>query len=289
MCSSLPRTIPTQKYRRVTWTLFRTPLEAEELHEALSAHPSVSFHVFQAEICPKTQRPHLQGYLEVVRSTRMTMNQLKKILSNSVHLSMSNGSAKQNVLYCTKSDTRQSGPWQSGTPRVANSSLDCAPAAALLYLARHNRSHILMAEMHPGMYLRYRRALSAYSTMTRLVPRRWKTTVYLYWGPPDSGKTRLAHILSRNKAFCVPSPSCEWFDGYNLEADVIIDDLSPESLPPRSTMLRLLDRYPMQVPVKGGFVNWQPKRIFLTSNMCIEDLYPGDRAVHRRITETVQF
>lgn len=34
-----------------------------------------------------------------------------------------------------------------------------------------------------------------------------------------------------------------------------------------SMILKLLDIYPLQVPVKGGFVDWSPDRIFITSNI----------------------
>lgn len=217
----------------------------------------------------------------------MTLLQLKEVLSTSVHLEISKGSAEENRRYCTKTP-RIGGPWTHGTLRTPNSSLQCAPAADLIYMARHKISTILMAEKHPGMYLRYRKALGEYSNLARRIPRRWKTKVIFYWGPPGSGKTRLAHLLTRNKAYCAPDPTCQWFDGYNLETDVIIDDLSPDCLPPRSMLLRLLDRYPMQVPVKGGYVNWQPHRIFLTSNYCPLDLWGPDKAVTRRITETVE-
>lgn len=32
-----------------------------------------------------------------------------------------------------------------------------------------------------------------------------------------------------------------------------------------SLLLRILDKYPMRVPVKGSFVNWEPKTIIITA------------------------
>lgn len=34
-----------------------------------------------------------------------------------------------------------------------------------------------------------------------------------------------------------------------------------------SFILKLLDIYPLKVPTKGGFANWVPDIIFITSNM----------------------
>ena len=38
---------------------------------------------------------------------------------------------------------------------------------------------------------------------------------------------------------------------------------------------RILDRYPMDVPVKGGHVRWNPETIVMTSNDPLEEWYPG--------------
>lgn len=41
-------------------------------------------------------------------------------------------------------------------------------------------------------------------------------------------------------------------------------------------LLRLLDRYPMQVPVKGGFVNWVPEHIIITAPQRWSDMFTGE-------------
>lgn len=89
--------------------------------------------------------------------------------------------------------------------------------------------------------------------------------------------------MTRRKAWIAVDNRGQWFDTYNGEEDVIFDDLDAEEKPPRSLFLRLTDRYPMKVAVKGSYVEWSPKRIFITSNARPEDLYYGDAAVLRRI------
>lgn len=79
----------------------------------------------------------------------------------------------------------------------------------------------------------------------------------------------------------------KWFDGYDGQPIVILDDYRGEY--PLQMFLKLCDRYSMQVPVKGGFVNWGPKKIYITSNLHPNDWYPDEdrfsiSAMFRRLT-----
>ncbi len=83
--------------------------------------------------------------------------------------------------------------------------------------------------------------------------------------------------------------TAKWFDTYSNHPDVIFDDMDSEDKPSRAMFLRLFDRYSMTVPVKGGFVNWAPRRVFITSNIEPANLYNNDPAVLRRITQILFF
>lgn len=89
--------------------------------------------------------------------------------------------------------------------------------------------------------------------------------------------------MCRRRAWTAPDCSGQWFDGYEGHESVIFDDTDPTSFIMRATFLKLFDRYPMSVPIKGGFVEWHPRRAFITSNFHPNDLYHGDEAVLRRI------
>lgn len=65
----------------------------------------------------------------------------------------------------------------------------------------------------------------------------------------------------------------KWFDGYVGQPIVIIDDYRGEY--PLQLLLKLLDRYQMSVPVKGGFTEWLPKKVYITSNIHPNEWYPN--------------
>lgn len=120
-----------------------------------------------------------------------------------------------------------------------------------------------IAESHFSKWVIYRRSFEAYLTRNS-TPRSWKSKVHVLWGETGTGKTRYCHDQVMNTPFWSPG-DFQWFDGYAEQKIVIIDDYRGEySLP---LFLKLCDRYPMRVPIKGGFVNWAPTKIYITSNV----------------------
>lgn len=122
--------------------------------------------------------------------------------------------------------------------------------------------------------------------------RGWKTKVFVFYGSTGSGKTRAVFDQFPN-AWFAPDAGCKWFDGYCGDANVLIDDFDGHSVP-ITYMLKLTDRYPMQVPVKGGFTQWVPRRLFLTSNVPFEEWYRDAceehrEALRRRIDVLLEF
>jgi hypothetical protein len=120
-----------------------------------------------------------------------------------------------------------------------------------------------IAETHFSKWVIYRRSFEAYLTR-KYTPRNWKTKVHVLWGITGTGKTRFAHDSIGVNTWWSPGDFL-WFDGYKDNQVVIIDDYRGEY--PLPLFLKLLDRYPMRVPVKGGFTNWCPRKVYITSNV----------------------
>lgn len=99
----------------------------------------------------------------------------------------------------------------------------------------------------------------------RAPTRNWKTKVIWVTGPSGNGKTAWCIKHSKGTPW-ISSGTLRWFDGYNGQETAIFDDYRYDQRDCSfQDMLTLLDRYPRLVQVKGGFVDWVPRYIFIAS------------------------
>ena len=71
---------------------------------------------------------------------------------------------------------------------------------------------------------------------------------------------------------------------------ILFDDVEINVIPSPSFFKRLTDRYPIQVPIKGGFITWKPRVIVFTSNTHPKEWWPSLSdydwdTIERRITK----
>lgn len=244
----------------------------------------VSYITFGREVGANGTR-HLQGYLELSRRQRFTAIHRLPGLSRA-HLEARKGTAAQASEYCWKEDRE---PYRAGTISVSQQGRRSDLEATKLALDNGGTIQDV-AQEHFGTFLKYHRALGLYASY-RAEKRNWQVEVTVYWGETGTGKTRRAHEESKGDAWIYSSDG--WFDGYNQEDCVIFDDYSGSEFK-IGYLLKLLDRYPMRVRVKGGFVNWKPRRIWITSNLDPESWYPNAHEEHRaalrrRLTQVIHF
>jgi hypothetical protein len=115
----------------------------------------------------------------------------------------------------------------------------------------------------------------------------------VYWGRTGAGKTRAVFDNVPSPEDIYVHPGGQWFDGYDGQPIVLFDDFGGSEFK-LTYFLKLLDRYPMQVPIKGGFVSWIPKEVYITSNRNPLEWYPNAHGEHvnamfRRFTNNVRF
>lgn len=242
----------------------------------------VQYIVWQNEVAPSTGKVHIQGYVCFVNPK--TMSAAKKYLGHSVHLEPRAGTHAQARDYCTKEDTRvpDTEPFIWGVEPKQGSRSDLSEVAAF---AMSGVSIIQLAEEYPSHYIKYNKGLSA---LINLKPpqRAEPPTVTVLIGPPGSGKTRYA-FDNEPDLWCSPIGNSKWYDGYDRQEAVLFDDFYGGI--PYADMLRICDRYPYRVEIKGGFVWWCPKRIYITSNDPIPSWWPfkDTKAFTRRVTQVI--
>lgn len=206
--------------------------------------------------------PHLQGYCETTQ--RLGLRAMKNLLGSRAHIEKAIGTSQQNLGYCTKEDPMA---FIIGTPMSQGTRTDLETIKSELDTGVSLES---IANNHFSKWVIYRKAFSEYVSMKQPV-RAWKTKVVCLWGVTGTGKTRFAYDQVMDLQVWSPG-DFQWFDGYCGQEIVIIDDYRGEY--PLPLFLKLTDRYPMRVPVKGGFTNWCPKKIYITSNEDPDSWYP---------------
>ena len=218
---------------------------------------------------------HFQGYIEV--PTKLSLSSMKSMIPRA-HLEISRGSSQSNRDYCTKEDQDA---FEDGTPMTQGRRSDLDEIKEKL---DGGATMTEIAEQHFTKWVVYRRSFVAYKAL-KMISRNWKTQVHILWGKTGTGKTRFCHDQVQDLRFWSPG-DFNWFDGYDGQEIVIIDDFRGEY--PLPLLLKLLDRYPMQVPVKGAFVEWLPKKVYITSNvqpiMWYDSDGPSLAALKRRFT-----
>lgn len=242
-----------------------------------------SFVVYQHEV-GKEGTDHLQGYIELQKKARLSA--MKKLLPTA-HWESRKGTADQAYDYCTKEDTRVAGPWEFGERKQQGARSDLIKAKKVL---DDGGTVLDIADTDFAAYCKYHKSFDRYKR--EICPKRnWEMEVLVYWGAPGTGKTRKAFEENPSAYF---KPQGEWWDGYTGQDVIILDDFYGTL--PWGFLLKLLDRYPLLLPFKGGFHQMASKKIIITSNVDIDEWYdfinkPAMKveALARRITHKTHF
>jgi len=136
-----------------------------------------------------------------------------------------------------------------------------------------------VAEDFSASFIRYHRGLSTFRRV--VAPERdFQTQFIIIVGPTRTGKSLAARTLSvthLEDGREVPNdvywkPPGEWWDGYDGQHTVVWDEFTGSSCSFR-TLLRVLDGYPLLVPVKGDFSQFRARRVVFTSNIHPREWY----------------
>lgn len=171
-----------------------------------------------------------------------------------------------------KEDTRIDGPYEYGQWADGGQGAR-SDIYSLHKLIKEGKSELEILDTMPAQWFRFHNAINKAKLLVEQKNRRsFKTEVYVILGPPRTGKSKFAMDTSPEAYW---KSQDQWFDGYNSKDDIILDEFT--GWLKFSDLLRMMDRYPMQVQNKGGFINFAPKRIFITSNYHPWEWYKSDK------------
>lgn len=211
--------------------------------------------IFGEEVAPTTGTRHLQGYL--YRKSAAKWRTIKDMFPDA-HIEKAKGSPAQNIAYCSKDG------------EVTEFNRDKKPVGQgkrsdLKDLADAARKHPAVLDMIDAGVIRSGAALRAFQRIQGLVqaPKRDDVRVGWFYGASGAGKTRCAHAIMGDGLYCMGNDK-GWWDGYDGQVCVVVDDYNPASISP-AQLLRLLDRYSTTVGGKGTSMPFCGRRIIVTS------------------------
>lgn len=208
----------------------------------------------------ETGTPHLQGFCRFEHPVSLT--RLKGILQRA-HLEPQRGSTKQAADYCKKEGDFVE--W--GEPPVEKKS-NKERWRWIVNMAENGELDAIKDE-YPGEYLRYYDRLRGLRRREPIIMDELQNE--WWWGPTGTGKSRHAWEVYPDH---FPKPLNKWWDGYNGEETVVIEEWAPKNEMTASNLKIWSDRYPFSAEVKGGTLQRiRPKRIIVTSNYKIEDCF----------------
>ena len=153
-----------------------------------------------------------------------------------------------------------------------------------------------VADAHFGAFIRYHNGLAKYVHL-RTGVRTEKTKLIIYWGKAGTGKTRAvwdAHGFASIYPVPQPNGGSVWFDGLDSKSVCLLDDFY--GWIPLHLLLKMADRYPLDVPIKGGMCRFRCTHLYITSNKHWSEWYKWDElgnnlreAFERRIDEIKEF
>ncbi|AGO61982.1 putative Rep protein [Circo-like virus-Brazil hs2] len=241
----------------------------EWFNRLFNSEAGIDYICGQRERCPNTGRLHIQGYVVFTRKKRL--NGAKEGLdSTGVHLERRMGTHRQAVEYCQKEESRDGEFIELGEYDDRGSQTKCMEE--IKKRIREGDSELDIAEEYFGIWCRYNKAFSKYRAMVQ-PGRDFKTIVRVYWGRSGVGKSRRATYECGPDVY--RKPLGEWWDGYNGTSNIIIDDFYGWLR--FDELLRCLDRYKHSVPIKGGFVNFAPELLIITSNVEPREWYNREK------------
>lgn len=264
----MPTSVPKHRCRGIAFTQHSyTPETYAALQEF--AKTKCLYMVLGKEVCPTTARPHLQGFL-YFENPHAYPSKAFRAISHGAHDEIMRGTPRQAAEYCKKDGDW----WEHGNVPTQGARTDWDTALNDL---RDHQSPIHAIDQQPHLAPCIR-ALERYQQLSIKSTHR-ELKVYVLIGEPGTGKSRWAW---ENFPDLYSKPEGQWWDGYSGQDTVLLDDYYGEISYP--TFLKVLDRYPVLLPVKGGFVAAKYTTVIVTSNSPPRLWYSNIAALNRRIT-----
>lgn len=207
---------------------------------------------------------HFQGYIFYNNAQRFST--VKSHLPRA-HIEKQRGSITQAIEYCKKD-----GLWKEwGTIPTENNPNRGIEWNTIIQKAQDGELDYIKCQ-YPQIYLRYHAKLKELFKPTTVILSNLENE--WWYGPTGTGKSKK---IWEDYPEHYQKKKNKWWDAYNREDVVVIEEWSPDNSILASSLKIWSDRYPFPAEIKGGMMQKiRPKKIIVTSNYSMEQCFPRE-------------
>ena len=261
--------------RRWLLTINNPEQTDEEMVQYIKSLEHIRYAAFQREKGEEKGTIHFQLFL--IFSVGKRFNTIKNYFPTS-HIEKAQGTNVQCRDYCTKTDTRVSGPYEIGLFAEERSRTDIKSFYELLDAGA---SDIQLRDLFPSLFLKeFNKLPKLRTTKSDEIYKKQERDVevtYIY-GPSGSGKTTYVRDLIRDKDyFYVDTFDNSAFTGYQNEDILVIDEFKGEKQFNIQFMNRLLDFSPFKLRGLNFLGQACFTKVYIISNFHYKQLYKQEQ------------
>lgn len=269
------------RYTNICFTINNWTEEEYDLLQETFAEKNMKYMVIGKEIGPQEGTPHLQCMAQLGRQwARATISKWPGFTRAAIYPC---GNPEKQQKYCKEDlDWIELGKFQKSGKRndlLAATEL-IKQGKTLKDLADDPATALCVVKFYKGLH--YFRSLVRPS-------RTGPPKVFWLYGDAGVGKTWLATGVAEvlySGDYWISDGSLSWFDEYDGQRVAILDEFDPSQCT-LQRLHRLLDRYSMRVPFKGGFMDWSPDVIFITADSSPTEMYEN-RVTPRKLQQLLR-
>lgn len=294
-----------------TWNNYEKTNNYEELITNFAKTKCICL-FYSKETSKTTGTPHLQGYIQLINKTRAST--IINYFSKLIHVEPAKKCKLANFRYCTKENNAwlyDSSTNFCGKIKVKDYSTLINKSNKIkndvknkynicIDLAKQGKMEDILT-YYPHIYLQYKEKLMAIKNDTQKQERLFLNNEYgnffhcfflWLWGPTGTGKSYFCNLFVQiinafyrtlseqtNKKYeplrAYYKNKNKWWDRYNNEEIVIIEEASPETMRTSAHYYKQwIDEYPFNPEIKGATLNYiRPKFFIITSNYSLEQCF----------------
>jgi len=197
----------------------------------------------------------------VAFKAKKSLRGVKSVFGGTAHAELTRSQSAEE--YCCKESTRLFPPWEWGAKPIRRNSV--TDWESVWNKAKTGDLDGIPANVRVVSYRTLRAIAADYAT-----PRAIERTIWCFWGPTATGKSRRAWSEAGLDAYA-KCPRSKFWSGYTGQTNVVIDEFRGGI--DVSHLLRWCDRYPVHLEIKGASRPMDVERIWITSNLHPRDWY----------------